>query len=216
MVHRAHFHQAMHALAIDLDVTVKLASRVISYNVETPSITFVDASTVSVDLAVAANGISFLLDARFRARLICLGVNSTARAVVLGGADIPPGVQDFPRIELWWNWNVCSRIRTWRGCSRNLHLTYGGYGEFIFIALLIKWMSRLGNNRHVMTCVISAGKSFNMVLSHPDVPDSAEWTQYQGEILVSMQKEFDGWGPVYVVRDATEFITDVPGYRSSE
>ena len=77
-------------------------------------------------------------------------------------------------------------------------------------------MSRLGNNRHVMTCVISAGKSFNMVLSHPDVPDSAEWTQYQGEILVSMQKEFDGWGPVYVVRDATEFITDVPGYRSSE
>lgn len=100
VVHRAPFHQAMHALAIDLGVTVKLASMVISYNVETPSITFVDASIVSVDLVVAANTIWFLLDACFRIRLISPGVNLTARAVVLGGADIPPGVQDLPCIEL--------------------------------------------------------------------------------------------------------------------
>lgn len=80
----------MHALAIDLGVTVKLASRVILYDVETPSITLADASMVLADLVVAANGILFLLDACFRARLISIGVNPTARAVVLGGADIPP------------------------------------------------------------------------------------------------------------------------------
>lgn len=73
----------------------------------------------------------------------------------------------------------------------------------------------MGDNRHVMTYVICAGKSFDTVLSHRDGSDSTEWTQDQDEILASMRKEFDGWDPVYVVRRAMEFITDVPDYRRS-
>lgn len=56
VIHRAHFHEAMHALAVDLGVTVNLASRVVSYDVERPSITLDNGSVVPTDLIVAADG----------------------------------------------------------------------------------------------------------------------------------------------------------------
>jgi salicylate hydroxylase len=56
VIHRAHFHEAMHALAVDLGVTVNLASKVVSYDVDKPSISLENGSTVSADLIVAADG----------------------------------------------------------------------------------------------------------------------------------------------------------------
>jgi salicylate hydroxylase len=47
----------MHALAVDLGVTVNLASKVVSYDVDKPSISLENGPTVSADLIVAADGI---------------------------------------------------------------------------------------------------------------------------------------------------------------
>jgi salicylate hydroxylase len=53
---------------------------------------------------------------------------------------------------------------------------------------------RLGDKRHVMTYVVGAGKSFNMVLSHPD--DGSGWDTTEEETIANMRKEFEGWDPV--------------------
>ena len=47
--------------------------------------------------------------------------------------------------------------------------------------------------RHVMTYVISAGKAFNLVLSHPDNSDPSTWDQ--SNPLEDMKKHFTGWDP---------------------
>lgn len=47
-----------------------------------------------------------------------------------------------------------------------------------------------------MTYTIGAGKSFNMVLSHPDDTDPETWNQ--DEALDNMRKEFEGWDPTSV------------------
>lgn len=48
-----------------------------------------------------------------------------------------------------------------------------------------------------MTYTIAAGKSFNMVLSHPDHsgPSTSQPPQSQEETLRDMQREFAGWDP---------------------
>ncbi|OOQ86279.1 salicylate hydroxylase [Penicillium brasilianum] len=49
----------------------------------------------------------------------------------------------------------------------------------------------IGDQRHVMTYTIGAGKSFNMVLSHPDNTDPSTWDQTTA--LSDMKREFQGW-----------------------
>lgn len=44
-----------------------------------------------------------------------------------------------------------------------------------------------------MTYTIGAGKSFNMVLSHPDDTDPSTWNQLTA--LHDMRAEFTGWDP---------------------
>lgn len=57
-------------------------------------------------------------------------------------------------------------------------------------------LNRIGDMRHVMTYTIAAGKSFNMVLSHPDRSDPASWNQKTPEqILSDMRDHFRGWDP---------------------
>jgi salicylate hydroxylase len=58
VVHRAHFHEAMHELAVDLGVSIKLASKVTSYDVHHPSITLAEGSIIYSDLVIAADGTS--------------------------------------------------------------------------------------------------------------------------------------------------------------
>ena len=57
VIHRAHFHEAMHALAVAVGVIVNLSSRVVSYDVDGPSISLENGPTISADLIVAADGI---------------------------------------------------------------------------------------------------------------------------------------------------------------
>lgn len=57
MIHRANFHSALHKRALDLGVTVKVASRVVGYNIEGPSIVLGNGDIVSADLVVSADGI---------------------------------------------------------------------------------------------------------------------------------------------------------------
>lgn len=57
VIHRANFHSALHKRALDLGVTVKVASRVVGYNVKGPSIVLVNGETAFADLVVAADGI---------------------------------------------------------------------------------------------------------------------------------------------------------------
>jgi salicylate hydroxylase len=49
----------------------------------------------------------------------------------------------------------------------------------------------LGDMRHVMSYTIAGGKSFNMVLSHPDSSDPTTWNQETA--LSDMQEHFKGW-----------------------
>jgi salicylate hydroxylase len=56
-------------------------------------------------------------------------------------------------------------------------------------------MNRIGDQRHVMTYTIGAGKSFNMVLSHPDTTDPASWDR--SDALSDMKQEFQGWDKRY-------------------
>lgn len=45
--------------------------------------------------------------------------------------------------------------------------------------------------RHVMTYMISGGKTFNMVLSHPESTPPHSWSK--STVLPDMMKHFDGW-----------------------
>lgn len=53
---RANFHTALHQWALDQGVTVKLASRVVEYDPQRPSITLEDGTSTLADLIVAADG----------------------------------------------------------------------------------------------------------------------------------------------------------------
>lgn len=49
----------------------------------------------------------------------------------------------------------------------------------------------IGEDRHVMTYTIAAGKSFNMVLSHIDRTNPSTWAKksFKDDVL----REFAGW-----------------------
>jgi salicylate hydroxylase len=47
-----------------------------------------------------------------------------------------------------------------------------------------------------MTYTITAGKSFNMVLSHKDTRDPSSWSKMsKAEIMSEMMDQFRGWDP---------------------
>lgn len=53
----------------------------------------------------------------------------------------------------------------------------------------------VGEQRHVMSYPISGGKTFNMVLSHPDDGSSASPDRPQEELLQEMADNYKGWDP---------------------
>ncbi|KAJ5376229.1 hypothetical protein N7509_013115 [Penicillium cosmopolitanum] len=73
VVHKVHFLEAMHKLAVDLGVSIELASKVTSYDVHHPSITLATGSIIHADL-----------------RHRCRRVNSSTRKIVLGGKESLP------------------------------------------------------------------------------------------------------------------------------
>lgn len=54
-----------------------------------------------------------------------------------------------------------------------------------------------------MTYTIGAGKTFNLVLSHPDDTDPSGWDQSRA--LEDMKAEFRGWDPTYARSNTTYF-----------
>lgn len=56
VIHRAHFHEAMHKLAVELGVTVKLGSKVVSYRTDEGTIILRDGTKATADIIVAADG----------------------------------------------------------------------------------------------------------------------------------------------------------------
>jgi salicylate hydroxylase len=56
VVHRAHFHAALHERALQLGVEVRVNSRVVGYDLEGPSVELENGPVVGADLVVAADG----------------------------------------------------------------------------------------------------------------------------------------------------------------
>ncbi|KAF1975537.1 FAD/NAD(P)-binding domain-containing protein [Bimuria novae-zelandiae CBS 107.79] len=107
------------------------------------------------------------------------GVKSEARKAVLGGED-QPAVQ----------------------CG------YAAYRAMVDTALTrdepeVSWLLDvpgqnlwIGKERHVMSYTIAGGKSFNMVLSHPEHSDPSTWNQET--VLKDMKHHFEEWDPCLV------------------
>lgn len=90
VVHRAHLHEVMHELAVDIGVSIQLASRVTSYDVHSPSITLPNGLIIPADIVIAAD-VSCPGDLLFALlNVVYAGVNSATRSIVLWGNGSPP------------------------------------------------------------------------------------------------------------------------------
>jgi salicylate hydroxylase len=56
VVHRAHFHEAMHQRALELGVAIRLNNRVVQYREQMGSVELANGSIVQGDLVVAVDG----------------------------------------------------------------------------------------------------------------------------------------------------------------
>ncbi|KIW56578.1 hypothetical protein PV05_05230 [Exophiala xenobiotica] len=162
VVHRAHFHDAMYQLALQLGIEIRINSKVLDYDEDAPSITLENGGSHSADLIVASDGLK-----------------SYARTKVLGGVDQAPRRTGFAAYRATVDVEKMKAYPdTAEVCAKpNLNL----------------WV---GDMRHVMTYMIAGGKSFNMVLSHPDRSDPSTWSSQTPErILSGMRDHFKGWDP---------------------
>ncbi|KAH8671764.1 hypothetical protein BGZ60DRAFT_469293 [Tricladium varicosporioides] len=104
------------------------------------------------------------------------GVKSAARGVVLGGVDVTPKKTGFAAYRATVE---VSKMKDDQDISWLLETPS-----------LNIW---IGEDRHVMTYTIAAGKSFNLVLSHVDTSDPATWNP--NNAIDDMRKHFSGWDP---------------------
>lgn len=58
VVHRAHYHDALHKVAVKLGVAIQLGARVVEYQEQKGSVVLEDGSIVAGDLVVAVDGVS--------------------------------------------------------------------------------------------------------------------------------------------------------------
>jgi salicylate hydroxylase len=56
VLHRADLHHALYQHALKLGVTVKVASRAVNYDLDTPAITLANGEIIEPDLVVAVDG----------------------------------------------------------------------------------------------------------------------------------------------------------------
>jgi salicylate hydroxylase len=56
VIHRANFHEILHARAHELGVEVKLGSKVEIYDADVPSVTLENGQVLTADLIIAADG----------------------------------------------------------------------------------------------------------------------------------------------------------------
>ncbi|KAJ9615640.1 hypothetical protein H2200_001715 [Cladophialophora chaetospira] len=162
VVHRAHFHDALHQLALQLGVDVQINSKVVEYDAEAPSITTEHGQSFTGDLIICSDG-----------------VKSIGRPKVLGGVDQPARRTGFAA------YRATVDVEQMRQ-----------HPELVDLLAKPGLNLWIGDLRHVMTYTIAGGRSFNMVLSHPDRTDPASWNQKSAdEILSDMRSHFNGWDP---------------------
>ncbi|KFY25049.1 hypothetical protein V491_01919 [Pseudogymnoascus sp. VKM F-3775] len=104
------------------------------------------------------------------------GIKSAARKLVLEGEDKPPQQTGFAAYRATVD---VEKMKTDPDISWLLEKPS-----------LNIW---IGEDRHVMSYTIAAGKSFNMVLSHVDLTDPSTWKPETA--VADMRKEFSGWDP---------------------
>ena len=102
------------------------------------------------------------------------GIKSAARKVILGGDDKPPVRTGFAAYRATIDTDDMRRDPDTARLLENPGLNL--------------W---IGDMRHVMTYTISAGKSFNMVFSHPDDTDPGTWDPKTA--LRDMRRQFENW-----------------------
>ncbi|KAF2643524.1 FAD/NAD(P)-binding domain-containing protein, partial [Massarina eburnea CBS 473.64] len=104
------------------------------------------------------------------------GVKSEARRVVLGGVDQAPQKAGFAA------YRAIVDAELIKG-DPDLEWLLESPGQNLWV----------GDNRHVMTYTIAGGKTFNMVLSHPEDADPSTWNQTT--VIEDMKKHFENWDP---------------------
>ncbi|KAF2007197.1 FAD/NAD(P)-binding domain-containing protein [Amniculicola lignicola CBS 123094] len=104
------------------------------------------------------------------------GLKSEARRVVLQGVDQPPQKAGFAA------YRAMVDAEQMRGDPDTSWLL-DSPGQNLW----------LGHGRHAMTYAVAGGKSFNMVLSHPEHSDPSTWKQETA--VEDMKKQFEGWDP---------------------
>ncbi|KAF1983592.1 FAD/NAD(P)-binding domain-containing protein [Aulographum hederae CBS 113979] len=157
VIHRAHFHEAMHKRALEVGVEIEVDSKIVDYDFDRPSLTLENGSVHAADLIVAADG-----------------VKSLARGIILGDKDQLPRMTGFAayRATVPVEKMQADPDLAWILENNGLHC----------------W---IGDLRHVMSYTIAGGKSFNMVLSHPEKSDPSTWRQETA--LEDMKQQFQGW-----------------------
>ncbi|KAJ4515685.1 hypothetical protein HRR75_003764 [Exophiala dermatitidis] len=171
VVHRAHFHDAMYRLAVKLGVDVVINSKVVDYDIEKPSITIENGKTYTADLVVSSDA--------YRFGGSNTGLKSVARSKVLDGNDQAPRRTGFAAYRATVDVDKMK--------------AHADTAEILAKPGLNLW---IGDMRHVMSYTIAGGRSFNMVLSHPDRSDPATWNQQSpSQILSDMRAHFRGWDP---------------------
>jgi salicylate hydroxylase len=103
-----------------------------------------------------------------------IGIKSVARKVILGDSDVPPSETGFAA------YRATVDVEKMRADPDTAWLLQKP-GLNIWI----------GDMRHVMSYTIAAGRSFNMVLSHPEKSDPRTWSSKT--TLEDMKKQFEGW-----------------------
>lgn len=73
VIHRAHFHRALHELSEKHGVESRLGAKVVAYDEHDPSVTLADGTVLKADLVVAADGRSPCMIAHLRPLIISQG-----------------------------------------------------------------------------------------------------------------------------------------------
>jgi salicylate hydroxylase len=104
------------------------------------------------------------------------GLKSEARTIVLGDEDQPPQEAGFAAYRAMVD---TDRMKN----DPDVSWLLDNPSQNLWI----------GDKRHVMTYSIAGGKSFNMVLSHPEDSNPSTWRQETA--VADMKQHFRGWDP---------------------
>jgi len=83
VVHRAHYHDALHKVAVKLGVAIQLGARVVRYQEQKGAVMLEDGSVIAGDLVVAVDGVSNVTFTRLWLANLPFQVSTQLRAAIL-------------------------------------------------------------------------------------------------------------------------------------